>query len=232
MTIKRFAFAIFVAIATTSCSGTYHAYYDTLKIAFSEPKDADMTLAQVAESKIDLMSVQRGERPKAIMALAYLENGRHKWVSADNAMFVMEQGRVVRTLGLNKDLLYLGNSQEDPLKRITSNAKANSSAKQSNQWRYITDWSGDEYGHPIESHFTAPENETLTLLSKPIHTYHYVETLSYQAPSDYLRFNQSWQNHYWFDQQSGALVKSIQTLSPISEPVEFVYLSRIARLAH
>jgi len=226
MTIKKFAFAIFVAIATTSCSGTYHAYYDTLKIAFSEPKDADMTLAQVAESKIDVMSVQRGERPKAIMALAYLENGRHKWVSGDNAMFVMEQGRVVRTLGLNKDLLYLGNSQEDPLKRIASSASKNSS-----QWRYTTDWSGDEYGHPIESRFTAPESETLTLLSETIQTYHYVETLSYQAPSDYLRFNQSWQNHYWFDQKTGALVKSIQTLSPISEPVEFVYLSRISRLA-
>jgi hypothetical protein len=138
----------------------------------------------------------------------------------------------VRTLGLNKDLLYLGNSQKDPLKRIASSTKANRSGKQSSKWRYITDGSGDEYGHPIESHFTAPENETLTLLSIPIKTYHYVETLSYQAPSDYLRFNQNWQNHYWFDRQSGALVKSNQTLSPASEPIEFVYLSRIARLAH
>lgn len=59
------------------------------------------------QSDIDLISVKRGERPVAIMALAYLENDQHKWISRDKAMLTMEKGRIVRTLGLTENLLYL-----------------------------------------------------------------------------------------------------------------------------
>tara|TARA_R110002012_G_scaffold34965_4_gene100456 strand:- start:3624 stop:4319 length:696 start_codon:yes stop_codon:yes gene_type:complete len=229
MTIKKFAFAIFVAIATTSCSGTYRAYYDTLKIAFTEPKDATMTLEQINKSKIDLMSVTRGERPAAIMALAYIENGQHKWVSGDNAMFIMEQGRVVRTLGLDKNLIYLSSTSSDPLKTI-SNPSLSSGQPSPSIWQRSADWSGDEYGYPITSSFDRPTSKTIQVLGKAVETILYVENVNYEAPSDYLRFDEKWQNYFWFDKRSGSLVKSVQTSSPMSEKVEFVYLSRIARL--
>ncbi|WP_166425115.1 YjbF family lipoprotein [Paraglaciecola sp. 20A4] len=223
MNIKTLAFAIFVLAGTAGCSGTYHAYYDTLKIAFSAPQDANMTQEEVSASKTDVMSVKRGERPIAIMALAYLENGQHKWVSGDNAIMIMEKGRVVRTVGLDKNLLYLSNTESDPLKTITNTSAVSS-------WLRSADWSGDEYGYPIHSSFSQPTSQTLRILNKDIETTLYAESLVYDAPSDYIRLNREWQNLYWFDKQTGTLVKSIQTLSPISEPIEFIYLSRIARL--
>ncbi|MEH6711509.1 MAG: YjbF family lipoprotein [Paraglaciecola polaris] len=223
MNIKTIVFAIFVLAGTTSCSGTYHAYYDTLQIAFSEPQDASMTPEQVSASKIDVMSVKRGERPTAIMALAYLENGQHKWVSGDNAMLILEKGRVVRTLGLDKNLLYLSNTESDPLKTLPLQSTASA-------WQRSADWSEDEYGYPIRSSFSEPRSETLHILNKNINTTLYVESLDYDAPADYIRLNREWQNFYWFDKQSGTLVKSTQTLSPVSEAIEFIYVSRIARL--
>jgi hypothetical protein len=118
MNVKNLPLIALLFIMTSACSGTYHAYYQTLKIAFSEQRNAEMTLIEVQKSKVDVISVRRGKQSTAIMALAYLENGQHKWVSSDNVMLVMEKGRISRTLGLNKNLLYLSNTQLDPLKSL------------------------------------------------------------------------------------------------------------------
>ena len=66
-----------------------------------------ISLEHVQNSAIDLMEIKRGNRTKAIMALAYIEAGQHKWISGDQAMLILEQGRIVRTLGLATNLDYL-----------------------------------------------------------------------------------------------------------------------------
>jgi len=210
---------------TTSCSGTYHAYYETLKLAFSESTDAQMSLVEVQQSPVDVISLKRGERPVAIMALAYLENAQHKWVSRDNAMLIIEKGRVVRTLGLKENLLYLANTKSDPLKSFPS-------VMPKKQWQSMADFTGDQYAYPLESTFTTEKSEVLQALSLNITTLLFVENVSYLAPANFIRVNNGWTNYYWYDKQSGELIKTIQTLSPLAEPLEITYLSRISRLNH
>jgi hypothetical protein len=209
-------------LTLTSCSGTYRAYYQTLKLAFADLPKVEISLEKVLHSEVDLASIRRGSRPEAILALAYLEDKRHKWVSADNAMLIMEKGRIVRTLGLGENLLFLSNTAQDPLKNFPISHNI--------LWSRIADWTGDEYGYGTESYFLGDNHETINELSIEIDTVKYVEQVTYTAPSEYVQLHKSWQNIFWFDKKNGILVKSIQTLSPLSEPIELVYLSRIARL--
>jgi hypothetical protein len=59
-----------------------------------------------------------------------------------------------------------------------------------------------------------------------------VEKVNFLAPANFMRLNTTWENHFWYDKQSGELLKSIERTSPLSEPLEIIYLSRIARLSH
>lgn len=225
MNIKNLTLIVLVVLLTTSCSGTYHTYYESLKLAFAESADAQMSLAEVQQSPVDVISVKRGERPVVIMALAYLENAQHKWISNDKAMLIMEKGRIVRTLGFKENLLYLSDTGSDPLKSFPSTIP-------NMQWRSLADYTGDQYGYPLESTFTTGKRDVLQALSLNIDTLLFVENVSYLAPANFIRFNTHWHNYYWYDKQSGELIKSIQVVSPLAEPLEITYLSRIARLKH
>jgi hypothetical protein len=226
MNVKILTLILLILILISGCSGTYQAYYQTLKIAFAEQDNAKITLVEVQLSDIDVMSVKRGERPVAIMALAYIENSQHKWVSSDNTMLIMDKGRIIRTIGLNENLLYSSNTDSDPLKSLP-----NYSIEKPNQqtWSRIVDRTGDEYAYPIESIFSQASLDTVQALNINIEAILYVETLNYKAPANYLRLNSSWKNHFWYA-KNGDLIKSIQKVSPLSESLEITYLSRIARL--
>jgi hypothetical protein len=226
MNVKTFQLSILILMFSCGCSGTYHAYYQTLKIAFAKQDNAKITTREVQQSEIDVISVKRGERPTAIMALAYLENDQHKWVSSDNVMLVMEKGRIIRTLGFEENLLHSSNTNFDPLKSLPNHS---SDKPEPLTWSRIIDRTGDEYGYPIESIFSQASQDTVQALNLKIEAILYVETLNYDAPANYLRFNNSWQNHFWYT-KSGELIKSIQKVSPLSESLEITYLSRIARL--
>jgi hypothetical protein len=225
MNVKITTLIVLFSILISGCSGTYHAYYQTLKIAFAEQNDAKLTLIEVQQSDVDVMLIKRGERPAAVMALAYLENNQHKWVSSDNAILVMDKGRIKRTIGFDKNLLHLSNTDFDPLKFLPKHA-----SDKSQTWLRDIDLTGDEYGYPIESKFSQASPDTIQALNLNIEVMLYVETLHYKAPANYLRVNKNWENHYWYA-KNGDLIKSIQKLSTHSESLEITYLSRIARLS-
>jgi hypothetical protein len=225
MNVKIITLIVLFSTLISGCSGTYHAYYQTLKIALTEQDDAKLTRIEVQQSDVDVILVKRGERPAAVMALAYLEHNQHKWVSSDNTMLVMDKGRITRTIGLDKNLLHLLNTDFDPLKFLPKHA-----SDKSQTWLRGIDLTGDEYGYPIESKFSQASPDTIQALSLDIEVMLYVETLQYKAPANYLRVNKSWKNHFWYA-KNGDLIKSIQTLSPLSESLEITYLSRIARLS-
>ena len=132
-------FSGLVLLTLTACAGTYHSYLDNLKLAFAPTPDAELSLAEVRQAQYDLLYVKHGERAQAVMVLMHLEAGQHKWVSADNAMLIMEQGRLVRTLGLENDLLHLTNTINDPVRRVAS-------IRPDNTWLRLADWQGGEYG--------------------------------------------------------------------------------------
>lgn len=212
-----------VLLALTACAGTYRSYVDTLNLVFTATPDAELSLAEVQQSKYDLLYVTHGERPQAVMVLMYLEAGQHKWISADNAMLVMEQGRIVRTLGFAHDLLYLTNTISDPLSH-KANIKPNSS------WLRLADWKHGEYGYALKSRFEVMPAQELIVFQQKIDTIMIIEYVQYEDNANYLRFDGGWKNYFWFDSRTGTLLKSEQKLAPFWQPITMTYASRIARL--
>lgn len=219
----KIVFSSLVLLTLTACAGTYHSYLDNLKLAFADTPDAELSLAEVQKSQYDLLYVKHGERAQAVMVLMHLEAGQHKWVSADNAMLIMDQGRLVRTLGLENDLLHLTNTVNDPVRRIAS-------IRPDNTWLRLADWHNGEYGYALRSRFKVIPAQQLTVFQQKLNTTLVVEYVKYEDSANYLRFNDNWQNYFWFDSESGILVKSEQTLSPFLQPITMTYASRIARL--
>ncbi len=219
----RTVFSSLVLLTLTACAGTYHSYLDNLKLAFADTPDAELSLADVQQSQYDLLYVKHGERAQAVMVLMHLEAGQHKWVSADNAMLIMEQGRLVRTLGLENDLLHLTNTINDPVRRVAS-------IRPDNTWLRLADWHNGEYGYTLRSSFEVIPAQQLTVFQQQLNTTLVVEYVKYEDQANYLRFDGQWQNYFWFDSKTGTLIKSEQTLSPFLQPITMTYASRIGRL--
>ena len=207
----------------TACAGTYRAYIDTLSYAFSPPPEASLTREQVNSATSDLLYIRHGERPQVVLALAFIEQSQQKWISADQVVFVIEQGRLVRTVGLSNDLLYLTNRGADPLKRLPAEQFRAS-------WLRLADWQQGEYGYQIRSEFKAAGQQELTFFDSSITTLVFEEFLEYPNQANFIGAATSWRNTYWFDSASGLLIQSRQQLSPQAEPIEMTYISRIGRL--
>lgn len=206
----------------TACSGTYRTYYQSLRYALKETPDVALSLAEVQASQVDLMYVRYGSLPQAVMALAFIEQGQHKWVSADNKLLVLASGRVVSTSGLTKDLVHLASASADPL-------MAPLATLADKTWQRSLDWSNDEYGYALSSVFSAPVSEVIRVFEQPLSVLRVTENVTYQAPSAFLRTDRQWQNTYWFS-EDGQMVKSQQQLSPETVPLELIFVSRVARL--
>ncbi|MDP2715691.1 YjbF family lipoprotein [Rheinheimera sp.] len=212
-----------VLLTLTGCAGTYHSYIDNLQLAFAKAEDADLSLEEVINAPSDLLYVQHGERPVAAMALFKVEAGQHKWVSADKAMLIMQQGRLVRTLGFSNDLLYLTNTVSDPVQK-------HNTIRPDSSWLRLADWQSGEYGYALRSRFEVLPAQEVSFFQQKLTTTLVVEYVQYEDDANYLRFDNSWKNYFWFDTASGTLIRSEQTLAPFGAPITMTYISRIARL--
>lgn len=223
MVFVKTVFCSVMLLVLTACAGTYRTYVEMIKLVVAEQPDVELTYEQVKQSKSDLLYVTNGERAQAAMALAFLEAGQHKWISADNAILVMEQGRIVRTLGLDNNLLHLTNLHSDPIRRINE-------ISPDHEWLRLADWDNGEYGYRLRSRFEVIPEQQLAFFQQQLTTILVVEHLQYEDNANYLRFDGRWQNRFWFDSASGTLIKSEQTLAPFVQPITMTYISRIARL--
>lgn len=219
----RFALYSVLVIATSGCSGSYRSYLNTLSYAFNPPGDVSVSLEHVRASNADLMYFRYGDQSRAVMVLGFLDNSQYKWVSADNALVNIEYGRIVRTIGLPNDLLYVTKMIPDPLQQgITALAGVS--------WQSRVDWENDEYGYLVQSDFSEPESAEIDILGHRFAVLKITETLTYIEKPVFVRFDQQWQNEYWFDRSSGQLLQSRQRYAPFQPVSEMVFLSRAARL--
>lgn len=211
------------ALLVSGCSGTYLTHYENLKIAFAKPYDATPSIEMVKSSEVDFALVKNGDRPFARMALAYQENGKNKWVSADNGMLINKAGHIVKTVGLKNDLIYVSDTDTMPLSDIDQLGNI--------QWKRYLDWQTGEYGHEVVSTFDVKKSTTnIEIMNHSFESIMVVEKVRYAVPSSKWKLQNEWENHFWFDTKSGLLLKSSQQVSPFSERVEVQYISRAVRL--
>lgn len=209
-----------VLMFLTACSGTYRTYVEMFELALKPQPDAVLSYSELTSDNPDYLYAKLGDQPRSVMGLLFIEQDQFKWTSANQVILVTEQGRIVRTSGLENDLIYTSNTLADPVKAA---AFTNAS------WGRMLDWEAGEYGYVVKSTFAVTENQFLTFFGQQIKVRKVVETLSYDTPSTYWRFDGVWQNIFWFDETSGKLLQSQQMLAPGMQPLELIFITEVAR---
>lgn len=211
-------FLFFSLVTLVGCSTTFHTYTQTLELAFNQGDGASLTKAELASRESDVLYAKVGTLPNAVLVLAYLEHGQYKWVSADEAMLVLEKGRLVKTTGFENNLLYISNKELDPLKQPMTKIQVGQS------WQAKTDWSGKaETGHLLRYEIIDTEVSSIELLDYSFQTKLVTELVTF--PNGQTAINQ-----FWFDLKSGWLLKSRQNIAPFWPEVELIHVSSAGRL--
>jgi hypothetical protein len=208
--------------ALMSCSGTYRAYTDMLTLAFTPTLDVQLPYAAFTSAKHDYLYVKYGKQAQVAMALMFIEQGQLKWVSADRVVLITEQGRIVRTIGLENDLLHLSNTAQDPLKQQFG-------LNNTSPWLRLADWQQHEYGYQLRSTFQYGPAETMLFFGQGVAVIPLIENVQYDNTANFVRFDDKWQNQFWLEAKSGVVLKSRQMLAPGAEPFELTFISEVVR---
>ena len=210
---------VFCALASlVGCSSTIRTYSDTLKLAFDPGEGASLTKAELATRRSDALYAKVGALPNAVLGLAFIEHGQYKWVSADEAMLILENGRLVKTTGFGNNLLYQSDTALDPLKQGMTKIQTGQA------WKSTTDWSGNnETGYITSYEIINTEVTNFDLLDHSFQTKLVTEEVRFSNGKLAI-------NMFWFDLRSGLLLKSRQTIAPFWPEVELVHISTAGRL--
>ncbi len=220
MMLVRFLLCLMLVAGLSACSGSYRAYVDMVKYAFTPIPGAALSYAELQAANHDYVYVRYGELTQAALGLMFIENNQFKWVTADAAMLVTARGRIVKTLGLANNLIHTSNSSNDPLQRQVASGDS---------WRRYIDWQSGEYGYAVESTFSVVPNQTLIFFSQTIAVTKVVETVKYSTQPDYWRFDTHWQNVFWVDNMTGEVLQSQQQLAPDMPVFQLVFISEVVR---
>ena len=219
-TFLRFFIMVAVSIMLAGCSNINRLYLETLRLAFFEDGPS-LSLEQVRESRIDFLKVLHGERLPVYMALAYIEDGQDKWVSADHIVVAMDRDKIIRISGLDVDLQYTDNLQGNPLR---------SEPLSNVNWQYHIDVEDHHFGLPVDSQWQRGAPQQVTFYDRTFTVIPVTETVSIDIDEPYWTHETSWQNVYWLEQDSGQIIYSEQKPKPNSDLMKMTFVSRIARL--
>jgi hypothetical protein len=211
-------FALTALTGLSACSSTVRTYTQTLKLAFAPGEGATLTKAELASRDYDALYAKVGNLPRAVLGLAFIEHGQRKWISADNALLVLDGGRLVKTTGFQNDLLFQSDTSLDPLKKDMVKIKVGQ------KWQSLTDWSGQyEAGYLTKYEVINTEVAQLEIMGQMFQTKLVTEQVMFANGSQAI-------NQFWFDLNSGYLLRSLQTIAPFWPEVELVHISTAGRL--
>ncbi len=205
-----------VLVNTTACSQRISALNDTLKLAFIGDKDTQLSEQQVNNIPYASIYARIDGIPQAFIVLALAEPKftltlpptpaitELKWLSADKAMLVTVNGRLVRTHSLlSGNLAAIESSEPDP---ILLGLHLNSTPK---TWTRTLDWQpGYHYGYKLNSQFDFIAEEKILINDTPTQALHYSELVSVEG------LNIQYSNEFWLKPDNGHVIKSRQKIAP------------------
>ena len=199
------------------CSQRISAINDTMKLAFIGESDIKLTTEQIEANPYASIYVKIEDIPQAFVVLALAEP-KHtlttvrptpetmelKWLSADKAMLVTVNGRLVRTHSLlSGNLAAIESSEPDP---ILLGLHLNSTPK---TWTRTLDWQpGYHYGYKLNSQFDFIAEEKILINDTPTQALHYSELVSVEG------LNIQYLNEFWLKPDNGHVIKSRQKIAP------------------
>lgn len=150
------------------------------------------------------MGVRIGNGGGVVTVLASVDGRRLHWASSDRVLLVTERGRLVKTVGLPRDLLTTQLTEFDPLGQIARGEPG----KGTGISRIVDLRPKDDFSVPVQSQCTVQGEETLTLLGQPRRLLRVRERVVVR------KWRWSTDNLFWLDPASGQIWKSRQRFCP------------------
>lgn len=211
--------------ALVGCSQKFQDVQDTMSLALFGNKDIVIPADKVNALPYASIYAKVDGNAQVFMVLAYAQPAysalpdakskvQLKWLSANNEMLVTEYGRIVKTVNLlSGNISASYSNQADPL--ALGLLKANTPTR----WKRKVDWQpGLNFGYTITSRFDIQGKNILMINDQPVETLHVIEYAS--APELDLQF----ENDFWLDPISGAVLASSQTPAPGLPKIEITLL--------
>ncbi|ELB2759601.1 YjbF family lipoprotein [Vibrio alginolyticus] len=197
---------------TFGCTQKFNDVSATVQEAYGNYIDVELTPEEIEAVPYASAYLKIGNQKQVFVVLAFAEqnpltgNTQLKWVSADKAMVVTENGHIVKTIGL----------QTTNLAGIYGNVPAYSAP--SMQYSLSYDWADKyRYGFPAKVQRSRQGKETVITPISSTSTDVYTEVVTFTS------LEKSVENQYWVNGK-GEVVKTRQHLGPNMVPVELTIL--------
>ncbi|EKP4439716.1 MULTISPECIES: YjbF family lipoprotein [Vibrio] len=203
---------------TFGCTQKFNDVSATVQEAYGNYIDVELTPEEIEAVPYASAYLKIGTQKQVFVVLAFAEqnpltgNTQLKWVSADKAMVVTENGHIVKTIGL----------QTTNLAGIYGNVPAYSAP--SVQYSLSYDWADKyRYGFPAKVQRSRQGKETVITPISSTSTDVYTEVVSFTS------LEKTVENQYWVNGK-GEVVKTRQHLGPNMVPVELTILKGYSKL--
>ncbi|EDL67787.1 YjbF family lipoprotein [Vibrio campbellii] len=197
---------------TFGCTQKFNDVSATVQEAYSNYIDVELTPEEIEAVPYASAYLKIGNQKQVFVVLAFAESNpltgqtQLKWVSADKAMVVTENGHIVKTIGL----------QTTNLAGVYGIVPAYSVSPI--QYALSYDWSEQyRYGFPAQVERSFQGKETLATPISSTETDVYTEIVTFPS------LEESVKNTYWVD-SNGQVIKTRQHLGPNMVSVELTIL--------
>ncbi len=161
--------------------------------------------AQIAAIPYASIGVRIGSSAGVVMILASVDGANLHWASADRVVLITQRGRLVKTIGLPRDLLTTRFTEGDPLPLAV---RGEAQADEARISRIIDLRPKDDFSVPVESRCAAIGMETVTIFGQPRSLLHLRERVVVR------KWRWSTDNQFWVDPATGKVWKSRQQFCP------------------
>jgi hypothetical protein len=189
--------------------------YSTARLALGGAAAVPVTKDYITNLPYASIGARIGRGQRAMLVLGRYDGADRHWISADRAVLVTRNGRLVRTFGVGVDLRETLGLEGDPVAAATL-------AFDGTHRRAVDAGLPLQYGIIVESTFEVMGRRTIEILDTSFDTLWVRERNEAQAVR--WRFD----NEFWFDFQSGYVWKSRQHFAPDVPPVEIEVYKRDA----
>jgi len=216
---RRRVLAIIGASAVTGCQQNQFmpSVVETARFAWQGPSEVPLTRTQIAEMPYATMRAKFAKNSGALLVLGRYDGEDLHWISANRAVLVSRHGRLVKTVGLPKNLLATQAIGTDPvaagLQRISGEVSA---------IRLIDIGPDNHFQVPIHSTYQRVQEETIDILELEFRTLHVQE----RSVARTLKWE--FVNDFWADRHTGFIWRSIQHVAPDLPPIEMEVLKPAA----
>ena len=198
--INNFTVAIFAAFLVSGCGadGVWGNAYESLKVAIKGAPELEISRESVDQTPYAMITARIGKLPGAILVLAEQKGGANHWRSSNNISVVTSSGRLIRTIGLEKDLSLMRIEGNDPIADSPHRLEATV-----HYTGYMEVMRPEPDNFSIQCHLEPGETEQIVIAELQFETIHMIEI---------CRTSAGWKfkNHYWVDPWDGFIWQSRQ----------------------